>query len=157
MFTNRFFTVLVIVALAAVIVLTVREAMATSAVAYNAGEALSMERSWSADTARWEAMGKYYENQVPRLRSRSAETARWEAIAEYYLSVEEAQDLQRGRAADAARWTDLAEYYQSHPELRGGLTGTVETTSEVAPIDECFDVSLSELAACREASQAPSP
>lgn len=157
MFTNRFFTVFVVVALTAVIVLTVREAMATSAVASNAEEALSIERSRSADTARWEAMGKYYENQAPRLRSRSAETARWEAIAEYYQSVEEAQDLQRGRAADADRWTALAEYYQSHSELRGGLTGTVETTSEVAPIDECFDVSLSELAACREASQAPAP
>ena len=157
MFTNRIFTVLVILALAAVIVLTVRGAMATSAVAPNAEEALSIERSRSADTARWEAMGKYYENQVPRLRSRSAETARWEAIAEYYQSVEEAHNLQRGRAADAVRWTVLAQYYQSHPELRDGLTRTVETASEVAPIDECFDVSLSEVAACREASQAPAP
>jgi|SRR5690349_19341430 len=157
MFTNRFFTVLVSLALAAVIVLTVREAMATSAVAFNAEEALSNERSRSADTARWEAMGKYYENQVPRLRSRSAETARWEAIAEYYQSVEEAHNLRRGRAADTARWTALANYYQGHPQLRGGSTRTVETASEVAPIDECFDVSLSEVAACREASQAPAP
>ena len=157
MFTNRIFTVLVILVLAAVIVPTVREAMATSAVAPNPEEAPSIERSRSADTARWEAMGKYYENQVPRLRSRSAETARWEAIAEYYQSVEEAHNLQRGRAADAARWTVLAHYYQSHPELRDGLTKTVETASEVAPIDECFDVSLSELAMCREASQAPAP
>ena len=157
MFTNRLFTVLVSLALAAVIVLTVREAMATSAVASNAEEALRVERSRSADTARWEAMGKYYENQAQHQRSRSAETARWEAIAEYYQSVEEAQDVQRGRAADAARWTDLAEYYQSHPELRGGLTRTVETASEVTPLDECFDVSLSEVAGCREASQAPSP
>jgi hypothetical protein len=153
MFTNRFFTVLVILALAAVIVLTVREAMATSAVASNAEEALRVERSRSADTARWEAMGKYYENQAQRQRSRSADTARWEAIAEYYQSVEEAQNVQRGRDADAARWTDLAEYYQRHPELRGGLIRAVETASEVAPIDECFDVSLSEVAACREANQ----
>ena len=131
MFTNRIFTVLVSLALAAFIVLTVREALATSAVASNAEEALGIERS------------------------RSADTARWEAIAEYYQSVEEAHSLQRGRAADAARWTDLAEYYQSHLELRGGLARTVETASEVAPIDECFDVSLSEVAACREASQAP--
>ena len=81
MFTNRLFTVLVILALAAVIMLTVREAMATSAVASNAEETLRVERSRSADTARWEAMGKYYENQAQYLRSRSAETARWEAIA----------------------------------------------------------------------------
>ncbi|HEY9528369.1 MAG TPA: hypothetical protein VIR02_14850 [Anaerolineales bacterium] len=133
MFTNRIFTVLVILVLAAVIVLTVREAMATSAVAPNPEEAPSIERS------------------------RSADTARWEAIAEYYQSVEEAHNLQRGRAADAARWTVLAHYYQSHPELRDGLTKTVETASEVAPIDECFDVSLSELDVCREASQAPAP
>jgi hypothetical protein len=54
MFTNRFFTVLVILTLAAVVGLTVREAIATSAIASN------------ADAARWEAMGKYYENQAQR-------------------------------------------------------------------------------------------
>ena len=52
MFTNRFFTVLVILVLAALIALTVREAVATSGIASN------------ADAARWEAMGKYYENQA---------------------------------------------------------------------------------------------
>lgn len=111
MFTNRFFTVLVILALAAVSVLTVREAIATSAVTSNTEEALRIERSRNADAARWEAMGKYYENQAQRQRSRSADTARWEAIAEYYQSLEEAQNLQRGRAADAARLTAMAEYY----------------------------------------------
>ena len=55
MFTNRFFTVLVILALAAVAGLTVREAIATSSVTSNVEE---------ADTARWEAMGEYYANQA---------------------------------------------------------------------------------------------
>src|SRR5687768_8721173 len=109
MFTNRFFTVLVIVTLAVVGVLTIQETIATSAVTSN-----DMERSREADTARWQEMVEYYQNQadVQSLeRSRAADTARWEAIAEYYQSLEEAQNLERGRAADAARWTAIAEYY----------------------------------------------
>ena len=63
MFTNRFFTVLVILALAAVAGLTVREAIATSSVTSNVEE---------ADTARWEAMGEYYANQAAAQRMDSA-------------------------------------------------------------------------------------
>jgi hypothetical protein len=63
MFTNRFFTVLVILALAAVAGLTVREAIATSSVTSNVEE---------ADTARWEAMGEYYANQAQRYTMDSA-------------------------------------------------------------------------------------
>lgn len=55
MFTNRFFTVLVILALTAVAGLTVREAIATSSVTSNVEE---------ADAARWEAMGEYHANQA---------------------------------------------------------------------------------------------
>jgi hypothetical protein len=109
MLTNRFFTVLVIVALAVVGLLTIQETIATSAVTSN-----DMERSREADTARWQATTEYYQDQadVQSLeRSRTADTARWEAMAEYYQSVEEAQNLQRGRAVDAARWTAIAKYY----------------------------------------------
>jgi hypothetical protein len=63
MFTNRFFTVLVILALAAVAGLTVQETIATSSVISNVEE---------ADTARWEAMGEYYANQAQRYTMDSA-------------------------------------------------------------------------------------
>ena len=63
MFTNRFFTLLIILALAAVAGLTVREAIATSSVTSNVEE---------ADTARWEAMGEYYANQAQRYTMDSA-------------------------------------------------------------------------------------
>ncbi len=59
---------------------------------------------------------------------------------------------ERGRAADATRWTAMGEYYQRHPELTELSITSVATTT----LDECYDVSLSEVAACREASQAPS-
>lgn len=63
MFKNPFFTVLVILALAAVVGLTVRDAIATSSVTSNVEE---------ADTARWEAMGEYYANQAAAQRMDSA-------------------------------------------------------------------------------------
>jgi hypothetical protein len=39
------------------------------------------------------------------------------------------------------------DYHQRHSE---------QPETKISPIDECFDVSLSEVAACREASQSPS-
>ena len=63
MFKNHFFTVLVILALAAVAGLTVREAIATSSVTSNVEE---------ADTARWEALGEDYANQAQRYSMDSA-------------------------------------------------------------------------------------
>ena len=59
MFTNRFFTILIIVALAAVFGLTVREAVSSEL-----EEAERIQQSGAADTARWEAMGEYYANQA---------------------------------------------------------------------------------------------
>jgi len=57
---------------------------------------------------------------------------------------------QRHAALPAAttKSTDLTDYFRRHPELHRVL---------VEIVDECFDVSLSEVAACREASQSPSP
>ena len=139
MYANRFFTFVVILALVAVIALTVREAVATSAIALDPGaqeaqhlqgsraadatrwtamgeyyenlDESQLQRSRDADIARWEAMGEYYLNQSRRERSQAADAARWTAMLERYQSVEEAQNLQRSRAADAARWTAMADYY----------------------------------------------
>jgi hypothetical protein len=110
MFTNRFFTVLVILPLAAVAGLTVREAIATSSVTSHVEE---------ADTARWEAMSEYYANQAQRYTMDSATRS--------YIA-----------------W---GQALQAKDENRASGT----------PLDECFDVSLSEVAACREASQPISP
>lgn len=44
------------------------------------------------------------------LRGRAADTARWEAMARYFIG-KEAADLQRSRAADAARWDAMARYF----------------------------------------------
>ena len=116
MYANRFFTLLVVVALASIIALTVQEAIATKAVALapQLHEA-QRQRNRAAETARWTAMGKYFENvEAGKIqRSRNADAARWMAMSEYYLKLTEAesQNLQRGRTADAARWTAMAEYY----------------------------------------------
>jgi len=52
---------------------------------------------------------------------------------------------------------DLSDYHQRHSELRGVSAESVDTSLNRPQLDECFDVSLSEVAACREASQSPSP
>ena len=67
MFTNRFFTILFIVALAAVIGLTVREAVGSELTG-----AERIQQNSSADMARWEAMGEYYANQARAQRMDSA-------------------------------------------------------------------------------------
>jgi len=72
MFTNRFFTALIIVALTAVVGLTVREAVVTSAFGSELEEAERSQQTWAADTARWEAMGEYYANQAAAQRMDSA-------------------------------------------------------------------------------------
>jgi hypothetical protein len=112
MYANRFFTFVVIMALVAVIALTVREAVATSAIAPDRGaqEAQRLQ----ADAARWMAMGEYYEklNGSQSLeRSRTADAARWTAIGDYFEKLEESQ-IQRSRAADMARWNAMVAYYR---------------------------------------------
>ncbi len=89
MHVNRFISLLVAVALAVVAILTAQNAVATSNVASDSLETLQMQRNWTADAARWTAMGEYYQK----------------------LAKAEAQNLARARAADAARWTAMGEYY----------------------------------------------
>jgi hypothetical protein len=108
-FTNRFFTLLVVMTLVLVATLTVREAVATSTVVSDAQKA---QRAQVADAARWTAMGKYYASvEAVQPRGQAADSARWTAMGEYYREQAEAQHLDRGQAADAARWTAMAEYY----------------------------------------------
>jgi hypothetical protein len=57
MYANRFFTLMVVAALAAVVILTVGEAIASNALAESVHR---NERSRAADTARWQTMGEYY-------------------------------------------------------------------------------------------------
>jgi hypothetical protein len=57
------------------------------------------------------------------------------------------------RSNSAAVAVDMSDFFMRHPELRGGIAESVNSASQSSPIDECFDVSVSELAACREASQ----
>jgi hypothetical protein len=57
------------------------------------------------------------------------------------------------RSNSGAAAVDMSDFFIRHPELRGEITESVKPASQSSPIDECFDVSVSELAACREASQ----
>ncbi len=122
MFKNRFLIVVGVLSLSlvAMVISTPPSNTTTSAARGRAAdaEAENLARSRTADAARWEAMGRYYQQfdsgaGLNLLRSRAADTARWTAMAEYYQSLAnaETQDLARARAADAARWTAMGEYY----------------------------------------------
>jgi hypothetical protein len=117
MYTNRFFSLLVAVALAVVAILTALDGIATSNVASDSLETLGMQKNWTTDAARWAVMGEYYQNRVKAenlTRSRTADAARWEAMGRYYQEFGHGASLNllRSRAADTARWTAMAEYYQ---------------------------------------------
>jgi uncharacterized membrane protein YqiK len=116
MFKNRFFSLLVAVALAVIAILTAQDAIATSNVASDQLETLGMQKNWMADAARWTAMGEYYQNRAEAgnlAHSLTADAVRWTAMAEYFQkrAQAEAQNLARGQAADSARWTAMADYY----------------------------------------------
>lgn len=79
-----------------------------------------------------------------------------EPISVPVTGAEDASDYyqrhsERSNSATAA--VDMSDFFMRHPELRGGIAESVNPVSQSSPIDECFDVSVSELAACREASQ----
>ena len=115
MLTDRFFMLLVVIALVSIAALTLQEAAAPTTIISDVSEAQRMQQSRAADVVRWTAMGEYYQHlDAARslTRSRAADTARWMAVSEYYQQFVDAQTLQRGRAADAVRWTAMAEYYR---------------------------------------------
>jgi hypothetical protein len=117
MSTNRIYGLLVAVALAVVAILTGQDAIATSNVASDTLETLRMQKNWTADAARWMAMGEFHQNRAEAenlTRSRTADAARWEAMGRYYRQFGGGASLNllRSRAADTARWTALAEYDQ---------------------------------------------
>jgi hypothetical protein len=117
MYTNRFFNLLVAVALAVVAILTALDNITTANVASDSLETLRMQKNWTADAARWAAMGEYYQNRAEAenlTRSRTADAARWEAMGRYYQQFGGGASLNllRSRAADTARWTAMAEFYQ---------------------------------------------
>jgi hypothetical protein len=72
-----------------------------------------------------------------------------EQLSDYYQRHSE-------RDASAKITADTSDYFARHPALRRGSAESVNPISQGAPIDECFDVSISELAACRAASQSAS-
>jgi hypothetical protein len=116
MYANRFFSLLVAVALAVVAILIALDGIATSNVASDSLETLQMQKNWTADAARWTAMGEYYQNRAEAENltlSRTADAARWEAMGRYYQQFGGGArlNLLRSRAADIARWTAMGEYY----------------------------------------------
>jgi hypothetical protein len=123
MFTNRFFSLPMIVVLVVVFALIIQDTVATRAIAIDTqAHETQRLRSLEADVARWTAMGEYYQNlkveEAALQRGRAADAVRWTAVAGSYQDLHETQQLQRSRAADVARWTALAQYYRNQEEQK---------------------------------------
>ena len=92
---NGWVKVLVVVALVAVVGLTIGEAFFTSAVVHadNSATVLMTHNARAADTARWTAMGEHYQKlqasqaELNRQRAYDAFQERWSAIGERYLKM----------------------------------------------------------------------
>ena len=213
MFQNRFFTLLIIVVLAAVVGLTLREAVMASAVGSELKEAERIQQSSAADTVRWEAMGEYYANQAQRyaMDSGTRSYIAWgealnaagklgdagvgsnmtqenifasidsnldSATRSYIawgLALEAAGKLRASGACSNTSRENVFERMdstldsatrsyiawglalQAKDDIRASCReATVESAESSSPIDECIDVSISELAACRAANQSAS-
>jgi hypothetical protein len=160
MFKSRFLVLLGLLSLLLVAMSVLEEAQRT-------------QQSWAADTARWEAMGEYYANQADAQHEETPLDIMDSATRSYIawgqaMQVRNAIDsatrsyIAWGEALEKAKLNALDSGTRSYIargkalEAAGKLV-TRAPASYRPPLDECYDVSLSELAACREASTLPSP
>lgn len=96
---NRWFRVLVVVALVAVVGLTIREAFFTTAVVHADSSATVMmtHNARAAEIARWSAIAAHYEKmqaaraELSRQRATEGFKARWAAIGARYQKIGEQQ------------------------------------------------------------------
>ena len=108
MFTNRFFTALIVVALAAVVGLTIREAVFTSAVGSGLEEIQRLKQNQAADLARWEAMGEYYARQAQAQRLKEAQPYIMDSATRSYIAWGKALEAKRNAALDSATRSYIA-------------------------------------------------
>ncbi len=120
MFTNRLFTTLIMVTLAAVVGLTVRQVVFTSAVGSGLEEAERIQQTWAADTARWEAMGEYYANQAAAQRMDSATRS--------YIAWGQAMQVRNAIDSGTRSYIAWGEALEAAAKL--GESGVCSTTSQ---------------------------
>ncbi len=96
---NRWFKMLIVIALVAVVGLTIREAVFTSSVVHadNSATVVMTHNARAAETARWAAMSLYYQKlqaaqaALKQQRAFEAFKARWVAMGERYQKMAEQQ------------------------------------------------------------------
>ena len=138
MFTNRFFIVLVIVALAVVGALIVEETIATSAVTSN---------EQVADAARWQAMAEYYQKQAEVWsleRSQAAEDQPYsmDSATRSYIAWGEALEKAKLNALDSGTRSYIAWGEALEAAGKLGESGVCSATSQeniFAGIDSSLD------------------
>lgn len=103
MFTKKWLSGMIILAVALLIALPVHGVKAESAL-----------MSENADAARWQGLGLSYQRLAIQQVAQGAlaETSRWEAAGKFYLALSSQQSVV-ARAADTARWEGLGSYYSA--------------------------------------------
>jgi hypothetical protein len=139
MFTNRFFTALMIVALVAVVGLTVRKAVLASVVGSGLEEAQRIKQNQAADTERWEAMGEYYANQAEAQRKEATPNI-MDSATRSYIAWGQAMQVRNTIDSGTRSYIAWGEALEAAGKL--GELGACPTTSQeniFAGIDSNLD------------------
>ena len=106
MFTNRLFITLIMVTLAAVVGLTVRQVVFTSALGSGLEETQRLKQNQDADTVRWEAIGEYYARQAQAQRLKEAQPYVMNSATRSYIAW--GQAMQARNAMDSGTRSYIA-------------------------------------------------
>jgi hypothetical protein len=128
MFTNRLFTTLIMVALAAVVGLTVRQVVFTSAAGSRLEEAQRLKQNQDADTVRWEAMGEYYARQAQAQRLKEAQPYIMDSATRSYIAWGQAMQVRNTIDSGTRSYIAWGEALEAAGKL--GESGACPTTSQ---------------------------
>jgi hypothetical protein len=116
---NRLFNIGIVLILALVLLITIREGVATSNVIASDEEIGISQRGLEAESARWALMAEAANIQgletLDRQRAMQADADRWagQAAADPALKAQNTLKQQRSLEAYAERWTSMSEHDQS--------------------------------------------
>ena len=148
MFANRYFLLLGSAALMLVILFSVGQALARPVAAADIDSATQSYSAWAkaAGVESIDSATRSYRAWALDVEGAAIPVTGNAESPDYYQRHPE-------RSTPAAAAVDMSDYFARHPALRRGLPNSVHTILQKPLIDACFDVSISELAACREAIQ----
>jgi hypothetical protein len=139
MFKNRFLLVLGVLSVL-MVTMAISHPFASAPTVEERSEPPQAVIAPPSDTAN---LSDYYDRH-PELQARGETVHLFDTAGDFYQRHPEWTSAGQNIAVPVTGASDYLDYFQRHPEQPDAM---------ISPIDECFDVSVSELAACREANQ----